>query len=266
MPSPATTLGMIDERVQLRFASDLSKRFEVIEVFDHPPAIEADYDWDPATTPTQAEFRAAMLANKKYKAFGTNMTSALATLAAAGGVTLTTAGANNDQAAIRGITVNSGATNHSAVATTEWDTTKSPRLDCDVLFSSVANVRFYAGFKLTFDSTPTMTEDADQATFYFDTGASTDPTFWHCVTSVSNTDTDTSSSGVVAAVAASTVYRLSIRVDSDRRPAFYVNDVLVTVGPVLGSLTTLKPFIGIHALTGAAKAFTIRHARVSRLY
>ena len=80
MPSPNATIDLIDLRNLRRFRADRAKFWEFQDPFAQKPILESDLDWDPATTPTQAEFRLTVAANRNFKVSGTNMTSALATL------------------------------------------------------------------------------------------------------------------------------------------------------------------------------------------
>jgi hypothetical protein len=64
------------------------------------------------------------------------------------------------------------------------------------------------------------------------------------------------------AVAVSTPYLLQIKVGTDRKPRYYINGLPVGVGAALRTGQTLLPFFGVKAGAAAAKAVTVRHARV----
>lgn len=270
MPSPDSTRNLIDTRMRERWRSDPTRYYGVEESFLKRPMIEADLDWDPATTPTQAEFRLAIAANHGFKSSGTNMTSALATYAQGGGVTLTTAGADNDQALLSPATVNTtvqvsnwgGTTGGSGVA--PWLSAKEIGFEAIISLSSIADVQIQVGYKLT--TTPTLATDADQVMLSFDTESAVNAARWRCVTSVANVDTDTVESNGAFTVAAATDYRLAIRVGSNRQPTFFINGVYVGAGPALTTPMAFIPVVALQALAGAAKAFTIRRLRCDRLY
>lgn len=193
--------------------------------------------------------------NLQWEVGGTNMTTALVTRAAGGGITLTTAGADNDQAYIRAHQ-DSGVSVLESIA---FSTAKGLRVTWTVeTGASVAAILLWAGLKID-ETDPTVATDADQAFFRFSTDDS--DTNWECVHSISGTD-DTDDSGIALAV--STVYRLAVDIDANRVPRFYINDVLVATGGALTSVTTLKPVCGVQALTGAAKAITIRSVSISQ--
>jgi hypothetical protein len=262
-----TNTAEFQEFLARHYTDDKFTRYGLEERFHQRPILAAAMD--PGTV-DQAAFRLTQGANRNFMVAGTNMTSALSVLAASGGITLTTAGANNDQALLIPATaINS--VDQSAWTKTDWLTQKSPRFHCLVSLSSVASVRFFAGLKLT--STPTLATDDDQAYLSFDTGSSVSATGWRLVSSATGTDADKAAralgqagNAVYPDVAAATDYLLSVIVDATRVPHFYVNGEFVGAGQQLTTAIGLKPFVGIQALTGAAKAITVRLVRASRLY
>lgn len=192
------------------------------------------------------------IADREFEVLGTNATTALVTHYAEGGIKLTTAGADNDQIII----LPHLDTDQTAWTTTTWGTDKQVEWD-GVLStgSSVADVTIYAGLKLT--NTSVVATDNDQA-FFRVTAAGN----WSCIYSIGGTDT-TVDSGVT--VAASTIYRLRIQIDSARLARFWINDVLVATSTALSDATDLIPYVGIHANTGAAKHMYLHEQAISRV-
>lgn len=221
------------------------------EFFKKRPALNAVKDFG---TPTNAQVIAADIANDDFEVLGTNMTTALATFAANGGVTLTTAGADNDQ----GIIAPHLNTNQSAWASTLWGTEDQCRYEAWIQTgASIAAVTIWAGLKLT--NTSVIATDDNQAFLRY---AAADGTDWKLTCSRAGTDV-TSDTGVV--VAASTLYRLVIEIDSARRVSAFINGV--QVADRLAALTDaidLIPYIGVHANTASAKAITAKYLAMSR--
>lgn len=266
--NPTATINLLERLAMEIRQRDPRKTWSFEDNFRKRALVEADMD--PAAF-SQAAQRLLSAANTDWKASGTNMTSALATFSPDGGLVMTTAGANNDQALLSPSTVNGAATQLSgiggstgAAGVAPWLAAKEPHFEAIVRLSSVAAVRFVAGFKLTTD--PTLTTDNDQVMFSFDTASGVNAARWRCVTSVANVDTDTVENSGAFTLVAATDYRLQIRVASDRKPAFLINDQLVGTGPALTTPMAFIPVIGVQALAVAAKAFTIRRGRLSRLF
>lgn len=267
MPSPDATRNLIDRVNFEKYGSDPSTRWVFVDPMVKRPLIASDLD--PGTV-NQAAVRLLSAANLNLMAAGTNMTSALSTFGSAGGVTLTTAGANNDQALLVPASVNSGGTfiteiggsTGTSTPTSPWLTNKSLKFEAIINLSSVANVRLVAGFKLT--NTPTLATDDDQVYIGFDTGSSVTATRFRRVHSVAGTDFDVAESTGGFTVAAATDYRLSIDLDANRVPTFFINGRQIGIGSALTNSCGLMPVIGLQALTGAAKAMTIKRVRLER--
>lgn len=188
-----------------------------------------------------------LLANADFEVAGTNMTSALVTFAANGGVTLTTAGAANDQSILQP---------RSVANTTGWNvginTAKKPRLAARFALNGTTLRRFKAGLALT-NAIDTTTDD-DQVFVLYDTALN--HTNWMIGVSIGGVDAALVDSGV--AVTTDDV-RVVIDVDANRIARVYINDVLKHTTAALTSLATLKPFVAQQTLENAAKAFTIRY-------
>ena len=185
--------------------------------------------------------------NVNFEVLGTNMTTALATRnATVASVTLTTAGADQDQA-ILCPHLDSGQTAWTGV---KWGTENQVHWEALVRTSSaIDNQKIWAGLKLTNDQLPQT--DADQAYFYFATDATNGQalssfTPWYFIQSVNGTDYLTNT-GVT--VAASTNYHFRIAIDSDRKASIFVNGVQYSV-----TQTAATTFDGSTEVTGTTQA------------
>ncbi|HYE20091.1 MAG TPA: hypothetical protein VEA69_16705 [Tepidisphaeraceae bacterium] len=237
-------------------ACELVDRFVLTERFLQRPVLNADL-----ASGTEATREPA---NNNWEVLGTNATSALTTFADGGGITLTTAGASGDLNVIAPHL----DTAQTAWAAAKWNTNDEISFETTVKTgASVANMKFWAGFKLT-NTSVTATDD-DQAYFLFDTGNTNAVSATNIQICTSRAGTDTVvDSGVT--VEASTSYHLLLQVDQHGVPYFFINGVLVAIGngtestgvtTSTGALTAnidLIPYVGVHALAAAAKSITVR--------
>jgi len=216
-----------------------------------------------------------------FEVLGTNMTTALATRnATVAAVTLTTAGADQDQA-ILAPHLDSGQTAWTGV---KWGTENQVTWEALVRTSSaIDNQKIWAGLKLTNDQV--VATDANQAFFKFQTDSTNSESFTdfeklHFVHSIANTDYI---SRLPITVAASTNYHLKISFDSDRKLSIFVNgvqyNITTTSGSTGGTLVTqgntksaaitndvdLIPYVGIEGNDGAAAALDVSYCAISRL-
>jgi hypothetical protein len=243
--------GTLDKAL---YTNPLVNRYDLVEKFQKRPALNAVIALDENSN--AAAHAAAQIANKDFEVLGTNMTTALVTFADGGGITLTTAGADDDQ----GILLAHLDTNQTSWASTKWNTADECIFETVIeTGASIASYQIWAGLKLT--NTGTIATDNDQCFFTFNVENTTSATQFVCVTSRSGTDTETAS-GVT--VAAATSYHLKIVIDSARVPRFYINGVLAVTAAALTDDVDLKPYIGVQALTGAAKAVIVRGLRCSK--
>ena len=145
--------------------------------------------------------------------------------------------------------------------------------------SNIENMVFWTGLKLT--KTPTVVTDRNQAYFLYATddtkGSLTTNANLHFVYSISDADYITDL-GIVVAV--ETLYKLKIVVDSDRKVSVYVNGKVYglshssTAGGGTESNSgqkswalldvALVPFIGVEALSAAARDIDVYYQKVSR--
>ncbi len=250
-----------------------TRRYYLEEWFKQRPAINADID--------QAyTVEVARAANRNFEALGTNMTTALVTFDSdRAGIIITTAGADQDQSIIAPHL----DTNQTSWTGVKWGTENSVIWECAVSTNAIDNQKWWAGLKLTNDQL--IATDADQAFFKFQTDATnseafTDYTLLHFVHSIGGTDYI---SALPITIAANTVYRLKIEIDSDRKASIFVNGIQYNVTSTAGSTggtavtsgTTKSaaltddidfiPYIGIEAGDGAAEALDVHYQAISRV-
>tara|TARA_R110000851_G_scaffold14346_5_gene48655 strand:- start:523 stop:1749 length:1227 start_codon:yes stop_codon:yes gene_type:complete len=176
------------------------------------------------------------VANKNFEVLGTNMTTALCTFDAGdatvgrAGITLTTAGADADQA----ILLPHLDTNQTAWNEVIWGTENSVEWECSISTNAIDNQKVWAGLKLTNDQLAIT--DANSVWFCYNTDATNGQTLsttdntamavdgtgmgWHVVYSIADVFYTTN---LNLAVEANTTYHLKISVDSDRKASVYVN-------------------------------------------
>lgn len=225
-------------------------RVWLFEPFLRAPKINADIN--SATEATRE------IANPDFEVLGTNATSALSLCGVEGGVVETTAGADDDQQII----LPHLDTNQSAWTKVTWGSDQQVRWDCVLEFgATITSYHVWAGLKLT--NTSVVATDDDQCYFYWNTEASASATYWHAVTSRAGVDTDTALT-LGPTGAASTRYHLVIDIDSALIPRFYVNGILCTTGAALVTAKDFIPYIGVQALTGAARTLTVYKQAISR--
>lgn len=183
------------------------------------------------------------IADPDFEVLGTNATSGSVTYNAEGGITLTTAGADNDQV----ILCPHLDANQTAWTQVTWGTDKEARWECHVKTgASIAAMILWLGLKLT--NTPTVATDADQAFVRYQNGVNSGK-FQACY-SIGGTDTE-ADTGITVAV--STEYHVLVTIDADRVPRFWINGTLVATGTALTDATDFIPYIGVQA-SGAAAA------------
>tara|TARA_R110000824_G_C15148254_1_gene670721 strand:+ start:142 stop:1023 length:882 start_codon:yes stop_codon:yes gene_type:complete len=249
-----------------------TRRYYLDEWFKQRPAINADID--------QAyTVEVARAANRDFEALGTNMTTALVTFDSdRAGIVITTAGADQDQS----ILAPHLDTNQSSWTGVKWGTENSVIWECAVSTNAIDNQKWWAGLKLTNDQL--IATDANQAFFKFQTDATnseafTDFTLLHFVHSIGGTDYI---SALPITIAANTVYRLKIEIDSDRKASIFVDGIQYNVTSTAGSTggtavtsgttksTALTddvdfiPYIGIEAGAAAAEALDVHYQAMSR--
>ena len=275
--SKNTTTGLIQNRTINGGLKD-TRRYYLEEWFAQLPKLNAVNIIDPDADDASA-LALHVLANKNFEVLGTNMTSALSTRnATAAGITITTAGADQDQS----ILAPHLDSNQSAWTGTLWGTENQVSWECSINTNAIDNQKLWAGLKLTNDQL--VATDANQAFFKFQTDATnseafTDFTKWHFVHSIGGTDYI---SQIPITVAANTPYHFKIEIDSDRKASIFVNgiqyNVTTTSGSTGGTAVTsgttktaaltddvdFIPYIGIEAGAAAAEAVNIHYTAISR--
>ena len=260
------------------------RRIYLEEYFLQRPAINADID-------QVHTVEVARGANKNFEVLGTNMTTALATFdTTRAGITITTAGADQDQAIIAPHldTTTDQTDSNTAWSGIQWGTENQLTWEASISTNAIDNQKVWAGLKLTNDQL--IATDADQAFFKFQTDATnseafTDYTKLHFVHSIGGTDYI---SQLPITVAANTTYHLKIVIDANRQAAIYVNGIQYNVANVAGSTggtatTSVSagtvgvktaaltndidfiPYVGIEAGAAAAEALDVHYEGISRI-
>ena len=198
-----------------------------------------------------------MVADPHFEVLGTNMTTALCTFNAEGGITLTTAGADGDGA----ILLPHLDADQSAWTQVTWGTDQETRWECVIVTgANITNTIIYAGLKLT--NTATTATDANQVFFRYEDDNNDGE--WEAVSSIANVD-DAHDTGVVVAV--STRYKLAIAIDASRIARFYINDVLKETSAALTDAIDLIPYIAVEADgASAAKSISVQRQKIGRTY
>lgn len=209
-----------------------------------------------------------MIADPDFEVLGTNATTASVTYAAGGGVTLTTAGADGDAV----ILLPHLDTSQTGWTQFTWGTSKSLEWECEIATgASIASTVIWAGLKLT--QVGAVATDDDQVYLRYQNGVTSGN--WVVVSSIANTDTQTDS-GIT--VAASTRYRIKIRIDSTRKAFVYMSVGTSPTGTderiadwkllyTTAALTSVNliPYIGVSAQgAAAAKALTVYGEAISK--
>lgn len=233
---------------------NFDSRLTYRKVFLRPPGLNADIQ------STSESVNA--IVDQDFELLGANAVSTCGTISTTGGCKITsTTGATDAVIILPHLDAS-----QTGWATTLWDTAKSPSFESTIeTGSSVATMVAYAGFKLT--NTGVIATDDDS--IYFRYAAADASGAWQFNVSRAGTDeTYTVPTNIVAAVAASTRYRLRIEVYSDRTCMGFIDDKPIRATPfaAVTSLTTLIPYIGILNASGAAKNITVKYLECGRAY
>ena len=223
-------------------------RHSLYESFDRTVALNADILNSAEST--------RMIANANFELLGTNASTGDTTLDVDGGIKCETDGAANDEQIILPH-LDSGQTTWTS---TTWDTEDELGWGCVIKTgSSIADTTIWAGLKLT--NTDVIATDADQAFFRYN--PSENGGKWQLTTSNAGTDT---TRAVGPAVAASTTYYLSLKINSAFDVSYTVNDVTGIASTAVRTGIDLIPYIGISAEAAAAKHFYVRKTWISKAY
>ena len=280
--STTASTGVEHDRTMGDPAKD-ARRYYLEEWFTKKPGLNAVAIIDP-NADSASDLAAFVIANRDFETLGTNMTTALTTFSAThGGILMTTAGADQDQA----ILLPHLDTNQTAWSGTKWGTENSVEWECSISLPAIDNQKVWAGLKLTNDQL--VATDNNQIFFKFQTDATnseafSDFTYWHLVHSIGGTDYI---SQIPVTVAADTPYHLKIVIDSDRKATCFINGVQYNVTSTAGSTggtavtavqpgvaaaktaaltndTDFIPYIGIEAGAAAAEAINVHYQSISR--
>jgi len=280
--STTASTGVEHDRTMGDPAKD-ARRYYLEEWFTKKPGLNAVAIIDPDADSASA-LAAYVIANKDFETLGTNMTTALTTFSAThGGILMTTAGADQDQA----ILLPHLDTNQTAWSGTKWGTENSVEWECSISLPAIDNQKVWAGLKLTNDQL--VATDNNQIFFKFQTDATnseafSDYSYWHLVHSIGGTDYI---SQIPVTVAADTPYHLKIAIDSDRKATCFINGVQYNITSTSGStggtaVTAVQPgvaaaktaaltndvdfipYIGIEAGAAAAEAINVHYTAISR--
>ena len=265
--------GEISDISQLNDATKDTGRYYLTSYFKKRPAINADID-------QVYTVEVARAASKNFEVLGTNMTTALCTFdTTRAGITITTAGADQDQAIIAPH-LDTAFTAWTGVL---WGSENQTQWECAISTNAIDNQKLWAGLKLTNDQL--VATDANQAYFKFQTDATnsesfTDFTKLHFIHSIGGTDYI---SQLPITVAANTTYKLRIVFDSARKISIFVDgiqyDITTTAGSTGGTSVakgTTKsaamtddidfiPYIGIEAGAAAAEALDVHYQAMNRI-
>jgi hypothetical protein len=263
-----------------------SRRYYLEEWFKQRPGLNGVNVIDPDANDATA-LAVTQAANKDFEILGTNMTTALVTFSTThGGILMTTAGADEDQA----ILLPHLDTVQTAWTGTLWGTENSVEWECSVSLPALDNQKVWAGLKETGTANGQLVAtDDDQAYFKYQTDATNSEAFtdfakWHFVHSIGGTDYI---SQLPITVAANTPYHLKISIDSDRKATIFVNGIQYNITTTAGSTggtavtavqpskavvksaaltndTSFEPYIGIEAGDGAAEALNVHYQAISR--
>ena len=247
-------------------------RYYLEEYFKQRPALNADID-------QVHTVEVARAANKDFEVQGTNMTTALCTFDSnRAGILLTTAGADQDQA----IVAPHLDTNQSAWTGVKFGSENQIEWECAISIPAITDVKVWAGLKLTNDQL--ISTDDNQLFFKFQTDATNSETFTdftklHFVLSVGGTEYV---SQLPITVAADTIYKLRISIDSSRFASIFVNGVQYNISAVAGTAgtavvaggipsialtddTDFIPYIGVEAGAASAKSVNVYYEKISRV-
>lgn len=208
--------------------------------------------------PTLAQMALIEQAHPEFEADGTNATAALTTFSTGGGITLTTAGADEDQQYIEP----RSTANQSGPGTWDWGT------DDEIAFrvrlktpATITTMKIFAGFFLSIAEPFAQGTDADAVYFLYSTDSTTSTANWLCNYNIGGTD-KSEDSGV--AIVASTTYDLALFLDTDRKPHFFINGAQITQGTAMTTAIDLIPFCGVETAVAAARAVTLRKLAIGK--
>lgn len=232
----------------LRTAASYSPRFEVVDRFPLRPQLAASV--------------ANANASKITCLIGTNAADANAAFNTGGGVTLTTAGAANDQMLVRG----HATAGQSAMTGTTWSTSNQLVYRAVIRVQDTANIVIGAGLKTSLTAGATLLDNATDANqIWF--GYATDDRFgvgaanWAAVIRIGAASANVS----LGAIATGLNY-LTLTIDSSRICRFYLNGALAATSAAITAATSLLPFAGCEALAAAGRQMGVCFLGMEAVY
>lgn len=258
------------------------ERYYLEEFFLQRPALNGVLDSGKGgtsdSTTTAAELTDIIKANKNFEVFGENMTSDLCTFnSKRAAITITTAGADQDQAII----LPHLDSKQTAWTEITWGTQNQVEWECAISIPNIEHIKVWAGLKLTKDQL--FKTDDNQAFFKFQTDSTNSEEFTtfanlHFIYSKAGTDYITD---LGIPVSADTIYRLRIVINKAREVTIFVNEKqysLTHTSPVGGATESavnkrslaltndkdLIPYIGVEAGIGIAKSLDVYYQKISR--
>ena len=187
-----------------------------------------------------------MIADPDIELKGTNAVSACSAFNPEGGITYTTTTASGDQV------IEAPHLDASQSAWTQWTWGTDREVAWECIFAAGAAITstiIWAGLKLT--DTSVVATDNDQVFVRYEAGVNSGK--WQVISSIGGTDTTTSTN---LTVAVSTVYKVTIAIDSARVARVYINDELQYTTTALTDATDLIPYLGVQTATTAARSIT----------
>lgn len=213
------------------------------------PGLNADID---STTDSVRE-----IADEDFELQGTVATASSddVTIAAEGGILLTTDGADNDALHI----VPHQDTSQSGWAQITWGTDREVSWEALIKTGTdITNVHYVLGLKSDLDMT---LDDADLVVFNFNTD-DTDTTWGLVANEAAGTAVDVDT-GVRVVI--NQIYKLRLTAGADQVVRAYIDDELVGSQSFAGGAEDLVPFIGVQSLSGAEDVFTIFGQKIGRI-
>lgn len=223
--------------------ADLHDRLVLVERFRRPALLNGSI---------------GVAANLDFEILGVNAANANSVNDVEGGNQLTTAGADGDEM----ILTPHVDTKQSAFNVTLMKPNAEPRFETLLRpGASIADAILWAGLKLT--GAEAVVTDDDQAYFRYEDDVNAGK--FQAVVSIGGVDVSTD---LGIAPEAEVDIHLSIEIDDERKPHFFIDGEEVFVGPsAMTAAAALKPFVGVAADGDAsAKVATCRWLKVSRLY
>jgi len=226
-------------------------RMYLEERFLRRPALNTDISSGTASATIEA-------ANKDFELLGVAHDAADVTFAEGGGIKLQTDGVSTGSL----IVAPHLDTNQTAWSGSKWSTANQVSWGCLInTGTTLTNYTLWAGLKLT--NTSVVATDDDQAFFRFNDASSSGN--WEAVDSSGGASPVDTTSDTGVAVAASTQYKLEIKIDSARVPHYFINGREEATGLAVDT-ADLIPYIGILEDSATAKEFYIRRQWISMDY